>query len=153
MGVRHILPDWVLSHFAQGATCGTPGCGHDSLEVFCPMVRRKRATVELVYPCKCSCGRRGHFVIGSHVLALGFLMANVAFIKAAGRGSKSSMTIYPHSSDLVVKLLNDFDTVVTKYVNDIKVELTDDDRRRLKLSEEDWEHFRRRMGYNDGDAD
>ena len=59
------------------------------------------------------------------------------------------MTIYPHSSDLVAKLLDDFDTVVTKYVNDIKVELTDDDRRRLELSEEDWEQFRRRMGYSD----
>ncbi len=86
-------------------------------------------------------------MIGTHVLALGFLLANVAFIKASGRGSKSSMTIYPHSSDLVAKLLDDFDTVVTKYVNDIKVELTDDDRAHLGLSEEDWEQFRRRMGY------
>ena len=57
-------------------------------------------------------------MIGTHVLAIGFLLANVAFIKAAGRGSESSMTIYPHSSDLVAKLLDDFDIVVTKYVNE-----------------------------------
>lgn len=152
MSVRHILPDWILSHFAQGATCGTPGCGHRSLEVFCPMVRRKRATVELVFPCKCSCGRRGHFVIGLHVLVLGFLLANVAFIKASSRRSKSSMTIYPHASDLVAKLLDDFDTVVTKYVKDIKVELNDNDRGHLKLSEQEWEQFRRRMGYSDEEA-
>ncbi len=152
MGVRHILPDWVLSHFAQGMQCGTPDCGHRSLEVFCPMVRRKRAMVELVFPCKCSCGRRGHFVIGLHVLVFGFLLANVAFVKASSRGSKSSMTIYPHPSDLVAKLLDDFDSVVTKFVDDKTVELTDDDRRSLGLSGEDWEQFRRRMGFTDEDA-
>ena len=151
MGVRHILPDWVLSHFAQGMQCGTPDCGHRSLEVFCPMVRRKRAMVELVFPCKCSCGQRGHFVICLHVLVFGFLLANVAFVKASRRGSKSSMTIYPHSSDVVAKLLNDFDAVVTKYL-DAKVELTDDERRHLGLSEEDWAQFRRRMGYPDEEA-
>ncbi len=152
MGVRHILPDWVLSHFAQGARCGTPSCDHRSLEVFCPTVRRMRVTVEIVFPCKCSCGERGHFIIGLHILVLGFLLANAAFIKASSSRSKSSMTIYPHSSDLVAKLLDDFDSVVTKYVNEIEVELTDSDRNHLKLSEAEWEQFRRRMGYSDEEA-
>jgi hypothetical protein len=107
--------------------------------------------IELVYPCKCGCGRRGHFVVGLHVLVLGYLLAQVALIKASGRRSKSTMMIYPRSSDLVQELLDDFDTVVTVYVNDVKVELTDNDRRHLGLSEEDWEQFRRRMGY-DSDA-
>jgi hypothetical protein len=88
-------------------------------------------------------------VIGLHVLLFGFLLANVAFVKAARRPSKSSMTVYPSSSDLIAKLLDDFDAIATQYVDERTTELTDQDRRNLELSDEDWEQFRRRMGYDD----
>jgi len=103
--------------------------------------------VELVYPCKCACGQRGRFVVGLHVLALGYLMANSAFIKAAGRRGKSSMVIYPYSSDVVRNLLDKFDCVVTNCAKGMIVGPTEDDRRRLGLSAEGWRAFRRRMGY------
>jgi hypothetical protein len=105
--------------------------------------------VELVFPCRCSCGRRGHFVVGLHVLLFGFLLANVAFVKAARRPTKSRMIVYPSQSDLVAKLLDDFDGIATNYVDERTIELTEEDRRKLGLSDEDWAQFRRRMGCDD----
>ena len=45
------------------------------------------------------------------------------------RDGKCSMPIHPHSSEGLAKLFDDCDTVVAKYVYDVKVELTDNDRR------------------------
>ena len=85
-------------------------------------------------------------MIGLHVLLFGFLLANVVFVKAARRPGKASLTIFPHVSDLVAKLLDDFDSVVAQYLDDSTIELTEEDRRNLGLSDHDWEQFRRRMG-------
>jgi hypothetical protein len=54
-----------------------------------------------------------------------------SLVSAASLNSKSSVTIYPHSSGLVAKLLGNFDTVVTDCMDDTKIQLTDDDRRKL----------------------
>jgi hypothetical protein len=117
------------------------------------MVRRKAAIVELVYPCKCGCGRRGHFVIGLHILLLGYLLAQVALIKASGRRSKSTMMIYPRSSDLVQQLFGEFDRVVAEYAEVVGAKPTDSDRTRLDLSAEEWQAFLRRMGFPGDDGE
>jgi hypothetical protein len=151
VSVRHVFPDWILSHFAQATDCGTAGCGHQTLEVFCPTVRRKRSMVELVFPCLCSCGRRGHFVIGMHILVFGYLLANVVFVKASGRGGTGFLTIHPRPSPFVEKVLGAFDKVISTYEEDRKLKLTDEDRRSLGLTEEEWKQFQRRMGFSNGD--
>lgn len=147
MSSRHILPDYILSHFAQAAQCGTDGCKHGSLEVFCPMVRRKGAIVELVYPCKCSCSRRGHFIVGLNELLLGYLLTQVACIKASGRRSKSVMNIYPRSSDLVQKLLDKFDVVVTQCAEAKMATPTEADQKKFEFTDTEWRDFLHRLGF------
>jgi hypothetical protein len=96
-------------------------------------------------------GRRGQFVISLHALLLGYLLVNVAFLKASGRSRKTSLTIYPRCRDLVQQLLDEFETNVAKYAGTAWVEPTVSDRAQFNLSDEEWNRFLRRMGF-DGDG-
>jgi hypothetical protein len=59
------------------------------------------------------------------------------------------MTVYLSQSDLVAELLDDFDGIATAYVDERTIGPTEQDRRKLGLTDEGWGQFRRRTWCDD----
>lgn len=171
MSYGQILPDYLESGLVVGYHC--PGCGRMDgwFQLHFPRLALTSdgSCVRIVYPVQCSCGRRGHVSTTLPILLYGYLLARVQILEA-GKSRKQPKQMKPARSQLLDKLIRDFETAIDHYASVRSAiegsrpsephknrprspsQPSELDRLSFGLDDDSWQDFLKRLGLDDDEG-
>jgi len=150
MASRLVLPNFVVGHFFRPRTCRR--CKRLIQHPFVrhPTVELRGNALHLRYPGRCGCGCHFTIHIQMPVLFFGYLLTRFLVLDndKKARRSRSDMGISPGECSLVNDFAVRYQQLLSEQLTIDTDDLTELDRCRFALDDDEWKDFRRRMGFD-----